>query len=167
MADGGYETARRVLTEMKPEEVVEQVKASGIRGRGGAGFPTGQKWSFLAPAFPRYLVVNADESEPGTFKDRMIMEYDPHQLIEGIILSVVRDPGELAFIYIRGEYYFGYTRLVEAIEEAKAKGFLGKGIFGSDTQPGDRRAPRRGRLRVRRRDCAAHQPGGLSAATRA
>ena len=111
---------------MKPEEVVEQVKASGIRGRGGAGFPTGQKWSFLAPAFPRYLVVNADESEPGTFKDRIIMEYDPHQLIEGIILSAYAIKAELAFIYIRGEYYFAYTRLVEAVQEAKAKGYLGK-----------------------------------------
>lgn len=131
-ADGGYATARRVLTEMKPEEVVEQVKASGIRGRGGAGFPTGVKWGFLAPAFPRYLVVNADESEPGTFKDRIIMEYDPHQLIEGIILSAYAIQAELAFIYIRGEYYFAYTRLVEAVQEAKEKGYLGKNIFGTD-----------------------------------
>ena len=122
-----------VLTAMKPEEVVDQVKASGIRGRGGAGFPTGQKWSFLAPAMPRYLVVNADESEPGTFKDRIIMEYDPHQLIEGIILSSFAIKAELAFIYIRGEYYFAYTRLVEAIKEATAKGFLGEKIFGTDT----------------------------------
>ena len=131
-ADGGYETAKRVLTTMKPEEVVEQVKASGIRGRGGAGFPTGQKWSFLAPDFPRYLVVNADESEPGTFKDRIIMEYDPHQLIEGIILSGYAIKAERAFIYIRGEYYFAYTRLVEAVKEATAKGYLGEKIFGTD-----------------------------------
>lgn len=130
-ADGGYETARRVLTGMQSSEVVDQVKASGIRGRGGAGFPTGQKWSFLAPAFPRYLVVNADESEPGTFKDRIIMEYDPHQLIEGIILSSYAIQADLAFIYIRGEYYFGFTRLVEAVQEAKAKGYLGQGIFGT------------------------------------
>jgi NADH-quinone oxidoreductase subunit F len=129
-AHGGYAAAHRVLSEMKPEEVIEQVKASGIRGRGGAGFPTGVKWGFLAPAFPRYLVVNADESEPGTFKDRMIMEYDPHQLIEGIILSAFAIQAETAFIYIRGEYYFGYTRLVNAVEEAKAKGYLGKNIFG-------------------------------------
>jgi NADH-quinone oxidoreductase subunit F len=132
MADGGYETARRVLTEMQPAQVVEQVKASGLRGRGGAGFPTGTKWGFLAPAKPRYLVVNADESEPGTFKDRMIMEYDPHQLIEGIILSAFAIEAEQAFIYIRGEYYFAYTRLVGAIKEAVEKGFLGKGIFGTD-----------------------------------
>ena len=129
---GGYAAARRVLTEMEPAAVIDQVKASGIRGRGGAGFPTGMKWGFLAPAFPRYLVVNADESEPGTFKDRIIMEYDPHQLIEGIILSCFAIQAETAFIYIRGEYYFAYTRLVDAIEEAKAKGYLGKGIFGTD-----------------------------------
>jgi len=132
IADGGYATAKRVLTTMKPEEVVEQVKASGIRGRGGAGFPTGMKWGFLAPAMPRYLVVNADESEPGTFKDRMIMEYDPHQLIEGIILSSYAIKAEIAFIYIRGEYYFGYTRLVEAVKEAQKQGFLGEKIFGTD-----------------------------------
>jgi NADH-quinone oxidoreductase subunit F len=131
-ADGGYTVVRRVLAEMTAADVVEQVKASGIRGRGGAGFPTGQKWSFLAPASPRYLVVNADESEPGTFKDRLIMEYDPHQLIEGIILSSYAIQAERAFIYIRGEYYFAYTRLVEAIKEAKAKGYLGKNIFGTE-----------------------------------
>lgn len=130
-ADGGYATAKRVLSEVQPADVIEQVKASGIRGRGGAGFPTGQKWSFLAPAFPRYLVINADESEPGTFKDRMIMEYDPHQLIEGIILSAHAIQAEQAFIYIRGEYYFGYTRLAEAVKEAKSKGYLGTNIFGT------------------------------------
>jgi NADH-quinone oxidoreductase subunit F len=130
--DGGYETARKVLTTMKPEEVVEAVKASGIRGRGGAGFPTGQKWGFLASAFPRYLVVNADESEPGTFKDRILLEYDPHQLVEGIILSCFAIKAELAFVYIRGEYYFPYLRLKNAVEQARAKGYLGKNIFGTD-----------------------------------
>ncbi|HMN31025.1 MAG TPA: NADH-quinone oxidoreductase subunit NuoE, partial [Caldilineaceae bacterium] len=132
MADGGYETAQRVVTTMQPTEVVDQIKASGFRGRGGAGFPTGTKWGFLAPAKPRYLVVNADESEPGTFKDRIIMEYDPHQLIEGIIMSAFAIESELAFIYIRGEYYFAYERLLGAIAEAKAKGFLGQGIFGTE-----------------------------------
>jgi len=132
-ADGGYETARRVLGEMEPDAVIEEVKASGIRGRGGAGFPTGIKWGFLPQGiFPRYLVVNADESEPGTFKDRIVMEYDPHQLIEGIILSAFAIQAERAFIYIRGEYYFGYTRLVEAIKEAEAKRYLGENIFGTD-----------------------------------
>ena len=130
-ADGGYETARRVLSELEPKQVIEQVKDSGIRGRGGAGFPTGVKWGFLAPTYPRYLVVNADESEPGTFKDRMIIEYDPHQLIEGIVLSSFAIEAELAFIYIRGEYYFGYTRLVQAVKEAKTKGYLGDNIFGT------------------------------------
>ena len=131
IADGGYETARRVVSEMEPQEVIDQVRESGIRGRGGAGFPTGVKWGFLAPNFPRYLVVNADESEPGTFKDRMIMEYDPHQLLEGIILSSFAIQAEQAFVYIRGEYYFAFTRLVEAVKEAKAKGCLGDNIFGT------------------------------------
>ncbi|MCB0062483.1 MAG: NADH-quinone oxidoreductase subunit NuoF, partial [Caldilineaceae bacterium] len=131
MADGGYETARRVLTEMQPDEVTAQVKDAGLRGRGGAGFPTGVKWGFLAPAFPRYLVVNADESEPGTFKDRIIMEYDPHELLEGIIISCFAIQAEKAFIYIRGEYYFAYTRLVAALKEAKEKGFFGENIFGT------------------------------------
>ncbi len=132
VADGGYETAKRVLTTMQPAEVIEQVKASGLRGRGGAGFPAGVKWGFLAPATPRYLVINADESEPGTFKDRIIMEYDPHQLIEGIIISAFAIGSERAFVYIRGEYYFAYTRLVGALKEAKAKGFLGSKIFGTE-----------------------------------
>jgi NADH-quinone oxidoreductase subunit F len=132
VAAGGYETARRVLNELQPGQVVEQVKNSGLRGRGGAGFPTGVKWGFLASAKPHYLVVNADESEPGTFKDRIIMEYDPHQLLEGMILSAFAIESELAFIYIRGEYYFAYAQLVEAIEEARAKGFLGQRIFGTD-----------------------------------
>lgn len=132
-ADGGYATAKRVLTEVEPGDVVEDVKASGLRGRGGAGFPTGVKWGFLPAGIqPRYLVVNADESEPGTFKDRIIMEYDPHQLIEGIILSCHAIESELAFIYIRGEYYFGYERLVEAINEAESKGYVGKNIFDID-----------------------------------
>jgi NADH-quinone oxidoreductase subunit F len=132
-ADGGYETARRVLTEMDPAAVIEEIKASGIRGRGGAGFPTGVKWGFIPKGvYPRYLVVNADESEPGTFKDRIIMEYDPHQLIEGIIMSAYAIEAEQAFVYIRGEYYFAYTRLVQAIEEARAKGYVGKNIFGTD-----------------------------------
>ncbi|MCY3905315.1 MAG: NADH-quinone oxidoreductase subunit NuoF [Caldilineaceae bacterium] len=131
-ADGGYETARRVLGEIEPADMVEQIKASGIRGRGGAGFPTGIKWGFLPQGvFPRYLVVNADESEPGTFKDRIIMEYDPHQLIEGIILSAHAIESEKAFIYIRGEYYFAYTRMEAALAEASAKGYLGDNVFGS------------------------------------
>ena len=135
MADGGYDTARTILTrhEPTPAALVEQVKASGLKGRGGAGFPTGVKWGFLAPnAFPRYLVVNADESEPGTFKDRCVMEYDPHQLIEAIILTAYAVQAEEAYIYIRGEYYFAFTRLQAAISEAEAQGFLGSGICDTD-----------------------------------
>ncbi len=132
-ADGGYATARRVLQEMTPAQVVDQVKASGIRGRGGAGFPTGVKWGFIPKdVYPRYLVVNADEGEPGTFKDRILMEYDPHQLIEGIIISAYAIQAEQAFIYIRGEYYFAYERLVQAVQEAREKGYLGQGLFGTD-----------------------------------
>ncbi|HRI57587.1 MAG TPA: NADH-quinone oxidoreductase subunit NuoF, partial [Anaerolineae bacterium] len=113
-------------------EVLETVKAAGLRGRGGAGFPAGMKWSFLpAGVYPRYLVVNADESEPGTFKDRLIIEYDPHQLIEGIILASHATEASHAFIYIRGEYFFGAQRLEQAVAEARAKGYVGKGIFGS------------------------------------
>ncbi|MCS6843367.1 MAG: NADH-quinone oxidoreductase subunit NuoF [Caldilineales bacterium] len=131
-ADGGYQTARRALTELTPTDVLETVKASGLRGRGGAGFPTGVKWGFLPKGvYPRYLVVNADESEPGTFKDRLIIEYDPHHLIEGIILAAYATEAEHAFIYIRGEYFFGAQRLEQAIAEARAKGYVGKGIFGT------------------------------------
>ncbi len=133
IADGGYETARAVVTGGKtPQQVIDEVKAANVRGRGGAGFPAGQKWSFLpAGKYPRYLVVNADESEPGTFKDRMILEYDPHQLIEGIILTCYAIEAERAFIYVRGEYYFAAQRLEGAIAEAEAKGFLGDNIFGT------------------------------------
>lgn len=133
VADGGYETAKAALTGGKtPQQVLEEVKAASVRGRGGAGFPAGMKWSFLpAGKYPRYLVVNADESEPGTFKDRMIMEYDPHQLLEGIILACYAIEAERAFIYVRGEYYFAAQRLEGAIAEAEAAGFLGDNIFGS------------------------------------
>ncbi len=135
MADGGYETARKILIEnsLTSADLVDNVKASGLKGRGGAGFPTGVKWGFLAPnAFPRYLVVNADESEPGTFKDRCVMEYDPHQLIEAIILTAYAVQAEEAYIYIRGEYYFAFERLQSAISEAEGQGLLGNSILGTD-----------------------------------
>ncbi|MEZ4771440.1 MAG: NADH-quinone oxidoreductase subunit NuoE [Caldilineales bacterium] len=122
-ADGGYVLARQILAKeggKTPIEVLETVKAAGLRGRGGAGFPTGVKWGFLpAGVYPRYLVVNADESEPGTFKDRLIMEYDPHQLIEGIILACYATEASHAFIYIRGEYFFAAQRLEAAVAEAR------------------------------------------------
>ncbi len=126
---GGYEMAEKAL-KMTPDEILEEVKTSGLRGRGGAGFPTGMKWSFLAKpeGVPRYLVVNADESEPGTFKDRFLMEYIPHLLIEGILISSFCLGANTSYIYIRGEYSWIPDILENAIEEARAKGFLGKNI---------------------------------------
>src|SRR4029453_11997116 len=130
---GGYEAVRKALTSHTPEELVEMVKASNLRGRGGAGFPTGMKWGFLPKQTekPVYLAVNADESEPGTFKDRVIIEDDPHQLPEGVIISSFAIKCPLAYIYIRGEMALGYERLWEAVREAEAKGFLGKNILGT------------------------------------
>jgi NADH-quinone oxidoreductase subunit F len=132
VASGAYESLRAVVTADDPADVQEQVKASGLRGRGGAGFPTGQKWSFLpAGSFPRYLVINADEGEPSTFKDRMLVERDPHQLVEGIVISAFALQCNLAFVYLRGEFALGYERLTEAIAAAKARGFLGSNVFGT------------------------------------
>jgi NADH-quinone oxidoreductase subunit F len=132
LASGAYEDLRAVLTANDPADVQEQVKASGLRGRGGAGFPTGQKWSFLpAGSFPRYLVVNADEGEPSTFKDRMLVELDPHQLVEGIAISAFALQCNLAFVYLRGEFALGYERLTEAIDAAKTRGFVGTNVLGS------------------------------------
>jgi NADH-quinone oxidoreductase subunit F len=129
---GGYVALRKALKECAPADLVELVKASGLRGRGGAGFPAGIKWSFLpVGVFPRYMVCNADEGEPGTFKDRVLMEYDPHGLIEGIIISSYACQIGHAFIYIRGEYVFAANRLQAAIDEAYAQGYLGKNILGS------------------------------------
>jgi NADH-quinone oxidoreductase subunit F len=130
---GGYATLEKALKKMSSEEVVEEVKKSGLRGRGGAGFPTGMKWSFLAKpeGVPRYLVCNADESEPGTFKDRYLMEKLPHLLIEGMILSSFALGANQSYIYIRGEFMYVLNILEKAIAEAYAKGYLGKNILGS------------------------------------
>jgi len=118
---------------MSPQEVLEEVKASGLRGRGGAGFPAGVKWGFLPKGvYPRYLVCNADESEPGTFKDRILMEYDTHQVLEGIILSSYACEVSHAFIYIRGEYTFAHARLAQAIADAYERGYLGEKILGTE-----------------------------------
>lgn len=127
---GGYRTLDKVLGKMTPDEVTEEVKTSGLRGRGGAGFPTGMKWSFLDKSTdkPRYLLCNADESEPGTFKDRLLMEKIPHLLIEGMILSSYALGCRTSYIYIRGEYMFILRILEKAIKEAYAKGFLGQNI---------------------------------------
>ena len=132
LASGGYESLKQALG-MAPESIgKEQVAASGLRGRGGAGFPAATKWSFLAPdSFPRYLVVNADEGEPSTFKDRMLVELDPHALVEGVAIAAFAVSCHLAFVYLRGEFALGYERLTDAIRDAKAKGFLGTNIQGS------------------------------------
>ncbi len=132
LATGAYEVLKDVLRAGDAANVQEQVKLSGLRGRGGAGFPTAQKWSFLpADSFPRYLVVNADEGEPSTFKDRMLIERDPHQLVEGIAIAAYAIQCNTAFVYLRGEFALGYDRLTQAIADARAKGFLGKDILGS------------------------------------
>ena len=130
---GGYEAARKAVTTMTPAEVVAEVKASGLRGRGGAGFPTGVKWSFMPPPSGRqhFIVCNADESEPGSCKDRYLLEDDPHQLIEGMIIAGHAIHATLGVLYVRGEYYLAYERLRDAISEARAAGILGKGILGS------------------------------------
>ncbi|HEX2236391.1 MAG TPA: NADH-quinone oxidoreductase subunit NuoF [Actinomycetota bacterium] len=131
--DGAYESARKAVTTLSPDEVVEMVKASGLRGRGGAGFPTGTKWSFVPKdVFPKYVVVNHDEGEPGTFKDREIVEGDPHAVIDGITIAAWANGANKAFIYCRGEFALGSRRLDAAISEAYREGFLGRGIFGSD-----------------------------------
>ncbi len=129
---GGYQSLKK-LFQMKPAEVIEEVKKSGLRGRGGAGFPAGLKWSFVPQdnPKPKYLCVNADESEPGTFKDRYLMELDPHQLIEGILICSYAIRCHTAYIYIRGEFVFPLKRLQQAIAEAYAAGYLGKNILGS------------------------------------
>src|SRR4249920_4111138 len=131
--EGGYRSVEKALKTMTPDQVTDEVKKSGLRGRGGAGFPTGMKWGFLAkPAgVPRYLVVNADESEPGTFKDRYLMEFIPHLLIEGMIVSSFALGSNNSYIYIRGEYAWITDILENAIAEAKQNGFLGKNILGS------------------------------------
>jgi NADH-quinone oxidoreductase subunit F len=128
---GGYDALAKALDEMSPEEIIEEVKASNVRGRGGAGFPMGMKWGFLAPAEPRYLVVNCDESEPGTFNDRQLAERDPHQLLEGIAISSYALGVNHAFIYVRGEYAKAARRIQAAIDDAREAGYLGSDIRGT------------------------------------
>jgi NADH-quinone oxidoreductase subunit F len=131
-AGGGLDALKRAL-DMKPEELVGMVRDSGLRGRGGAGFPTGMKWGFLPKgAQPRYLTINADESEPGTCKDRPIMEQRPHLLLEGIIISCLAIESKTAFIYIRGEYYKSAKVLQKAVDELYAAGVLGKKVMGRE-----------------------------------
>jgi len=131
---GGYEVLTRILKEQTPpEEIIEEIKRSGLRGRGGAGFPTGLKWSFIARNTPgqKYIVCNSDEGEPGTFKDRDILRYNPHQLIEGMIIAGYTINATRGYNYIRGEFWEPYERFEAALEEARQAGFLGKDILGS------------------------------------
>jgi NADH-quinone oxidoreductase subunit F len=132
---GGYSALRRILTEgITPEQVIADLKASALRGRGGAGFPTGLKWSFMPRAFPgqKYLVCNSDEGEPGTFKDRDILRYNPHSVIEGMAIGAYAMGITVGYNYIHGEVWDVYDRFEEALEEARAAGFLGDKILGTD-----------------------------------
>ena len=130
---GGYAALRRAVTSMTPAQVHDEVKAAELQGRGGAGFPAGAKWGFLpADVHPRYLVVNGDESEPGTYKDRLLMERDPHQLVEGIVLACYALGAAQAFLYVRGEMALAQERLAAAINDAYAHGMVGRRICGTD-----------------------------------
>jgi len=133
IAQGGYQALGKALTTMKPAGVIEEIKTSGLRGRGGAGFPTGLKWEFAAKAQGdiKYVVCNADEGEPGTFKDRLLLEGDPHTILEGMALAAYAIGAAKGYIYIRGEYSLSIERLEQAIVQAKKMGLLGQGIFGS------------------------------------
>jgi NADP-reducing hydrogenase subunit HndC len=130
----GYEALAKALTEMTPAEVINEIGKSGLKGRGGAGFPTGMKWRFVSQTddFPKYIICNADESEPGTFKDRLILEGDPHSVIEAMAIAGYAVGANAGYIYIRGEYLLAQERLATAISQARQMGFLGETIFGSD-----------------------------------
>src|ERR1700761_5399817 len=129
----GYTSARKAI-ELGPEGIIAEMKASNLRGRGGAGFPTGMKWSFVPKQSdkPKYILVNGDESEPGTCKDRLIFEHDPHAIIEGVIIAGLAVGAKMGFIYLRGEYRFLLEIMEKAVADAYERGFLGKRIFGSD-----------------------------------
>ncbi len=133
LEQGGYQALRKALFEMSEDDIIQEVMASGLRGRGGAGFPTGLKWSFVPreSVRPKYIVVNFDEGEPGTFKDRDIVRFDPHLVIEGTLIAARAVLSEESFIYVRAEYYAEYQILKKAVEEAYAQGYLGKNILGS------------------------------------
>ncbi len=133
LAHDGYQALEKALKQMTPESILEELKRSNLRGRGGAGFPTGMKWGFVPKESPKpkYIVCNADESEPGTCKDRLLMEKDPHQLIEGILIAGIVVGSRQGYIYVRGEYRYLLEILDRALEEAYARGYLGKNILGT------------------------------------
>lgn len=132
--NGGYQAIRKAIPHIQPSDLVEMVKQSGLRGRGGAGFPTGAKWGFIPkdPTLAKYLVCNCDESEPGAFKDRLMIEKDPHQLIEGMILTSYAIGAHFAVLYSRGEFFEGISKLRKAVEQAKNKGYLGNNVLGTN-----------------------------------
>jgi len=133
LGTGGYQAAATALRELRPEQIADMVEASGLRGRGGAGFPTGRKWK-LTPKREgevRYLVVNADEGEPGTFKDRTLLEQDPHQMLEGVLIAAYANQVHRAYVYLRGEFFTAFERLDRALGEATARGYFGKNILGT------------------------------------
>jgi len=135
-SSGGYQGLRKAVTELQPKDVQQWVKDAGLRGRGGSGFSAGLKWSLIAldggASHSHYLIANADEMEPGTFKDRMLMERDPHQLIEGMIIAAYAIQANTAYIFLRGEYHLAGQRLDNALQEARSKGYLGEHILDSD-----------------------------------
>jgi len=132
LENGGYQALNKALHEYSPQQLIEMVTASGLRGRGGAGFPAGRKWGFMPKGdVEKYVCVNTDEGEPGTFKDRELVEKDPHQIIEGVIIASYAVGARRAFVYIRGEFFLGVKRWIKAIDDAYAKGFLGQNILGS------------------------------------
>ncbi len=143
----GYKALQKALT-MEPDAIINEVKTSNLRGRGGAGFPTGMKWSFVPKqsAKPKYVLCNGDESEPGTCKDRLIFEHDPHSVIEGVMIAAIAMGAKTGYIYLRGEYRYLVEIMEKAVADAYARGFIGKNIFGSGRRPGHLRALRRGRL---------------------
>lgn len=133
LANGGYRALEKALHELKPQDLIDLVKKSGLRGRGGAGFPAGLKWGFMPKEnVQKYLCVNTDEGEPGTFKDRVLVEKDPHSIIEGVIIAAYAVGVTRAFVYIRGEFFLGVKSWIKAIADAYQRGYLGKNILGSD-----------------------------------
>jgi len=132
LKNGGYESFKKVVTTLTPQQVIDEVKAAGLRGRGGAAFPTGVKWSFLTKdSFPRYVVVNSDESEPGTFKDREILEKNPHQFVEGVMIAAYAAQANIAYNYLRGEFWDLAAALDKILVELRQREFLGKNLFGT------------------------------------